>query len=143
MFINYTHGDDIRSRRKKWQVQSFQNQRRRELKPTLPSTDTAHRGRIPKVLPWKQASRAEGTDIKSETTLEDEDILLFIKDETPLRTAIGSLRRDPFNSWPMENSRRLELTVDYCTWTPTASPHSVLRPSTSNRLFQSPKSMLP
>ncbi|KAJ9609407.1 hypothetical protein H2200_005734 [Cladophialophora chaetospira] len=117
MFITYTHVDEIKSRAKKWQVQSYQNLRRRALRPTLPTTDRSARERRPRMLPWKQASRllAETSGSTSESSSEDQSVVFVVEDEDPFRTAIGSLRRDPFNSWPMENTGRVQLTVDYFT----------------------------
>ena len=141
MFITYTHVDQIRSRAKKWQVQSFQNLRRHEVKATAPATlpaaDKSVRTRKPPVLLGKSASRtlapsrggklAENLSRStSENNFENDNWVLVVEDDDPLRTAIGSLRREPFESWPMESNGRVQLTVDYCEPYP-ATPVSRLQ----------------
>ncbi|OAP59786.1 hypothetical protein AYL99_04788 [Fonsecaea erecta] len=131
MFITYTHVDQLKSRAKKWQVNSYQNQRRRELKATLPATDNSARSQRPKVLSWKKQvpsgsdealrrhlnrGRSVGGSSDAGGIDEGDDehvaIVLF---ESPLPTAPGGLRCDPFNSYPMEPTGRVQATVDYFT----------------------------
>ncbi|KIW33056.1 uncharacterized protein PV07_04556 [Cladophialophora immunda] len=127
MFITYTHVDQLKSRAKKWQVNSYQNRRRRELKATLPATDKSSRSQRPRVLPWKQAPPGPGQGHRdqhwgestwdaTEGGVEGDDVHgAVVPFEPPLQTSPGSLRSDPFNSYPMEPSSRVQLTVDYFT----------------------------
>ncbi|KIX94697.1 uncharacterized protein Z520_09743 [Fonsecaea multimorphosa CBS 102226] len=112
MFITYTHVDQIKSRAKKWQVNSYQNQRRRELK------DRSAGSQRTRVLPWQQIPRRSGgaRGVSDHGGVEGDDphgaVIPF---EAPLPTSPGSLRSDPFNSYPMQSSGRVQLTVDYFT----------------------------
>lgn len=111
MFITYTHVDQIRSQAKKWQVQSYQNLRRHEVK------SKSTRTKKPRVLPWSQALNIlgnTGAPTTSGSSPEDGGVVFFVEEKNLSETVIGSLRRDPFDSWPMENTRRVQLTVDYC-----------------------------
>ncbi|KIW80904.1 hypothetical protein Z517_03927 [Fonsecaea pedrosoi CBS 271.37] len=130
MFITYTHVDQLKSRAKKWQVSSYQNQRRKELKATLPATDKSARSKRPRVLTWKQIPQEAG-NVGSDQTEErstapswdddddrvkSEDVRVAVVSWEPhLQAAPGSLRCDPFNSYPMQSSGRVQLTVDYYT----------------------------
>ena len=124
MFVTYTHVDDIKSRAKKWQVQSYQNRRRHELKETPSAKSRITRGERSKV---GQRQKAPQQAAKSETALtdsnyddfaQDDALQLFFEDEPPIRTAVGSLRRDQFNSWPMEDTGPVQLAMDYCECDP-------------------------
>jgi hypothetical protein len=104
MFITYTHVDQIRSKEKKFQVQSFQNRRRHQ-----------------KSKPPKTASRHVS---KASSPKPVEDLREVV---APVHTLIGSLRRDPFDAWPMEPTSRVRTTVDYCRF--TSEPVPLGRPS--------------
>jgi hypothetical protein len=136
MFITYTHVDQIRSRSKKWQVQSYQNARRHALKAAVRSTDVSVRAREPTILPWTRALRAatetstrqsanELPERAFESLSKDPIVGFLVEDEPQIQTAVGSLRREPFSAYPMENSQRVQLTVDYCTLIRGFSPGSI------------------
>lgn len=130
MFITYTHVDQLKSRAKKWQVNSYQNQRRKELKANLlTSSGTAVLTRRPRGgLIFRHSTRGrsktavqhggravEATPKDLALLLAEEvDIDLLIEDKAPIQTAVATLRRDPFNSYPMDQSPLVQATVDYC-----------------------------
>jgi hypothetical protein len=121
MFIVYNHIDDLKSPSKKWQVQSYQNIRRNQARINLPKLDGAGRARKPRSFKWQRIDLARATPSVGDTTETDQQIenietadALLVPAESPLKSALQALRRDPFDVFPIRASRQVEVAVDYC-----------------------------
>ena len=143
MFITYTHVDQLKAREKRWQVNSYQNRRRKQLKAALPSTGVSARASRPRVLQWgttnsprersgahKPVNARVLSDL-AEGTADSEIVQSTapVVEKTPLvSTTLRSLRRDPFNSYPLNNNTEcVQWSIDFCKPQRASTPGRVCK----------------
>jgi hypothetical protein len=130
MFITYTHFDQVRSKAKKRQVQSYQNIRRSQVRVNLPRLEGGSAGpRRPRILQWHRATQVEGVSVDAQEEQQDDSTLWILDAESkiealfersPMDTTLQSLRSDPFESYPIKSTRLVKINVDYCSCSHTS-----------------------
>lgn len=126
MFVTYTHIDEIKAPEKKRQVISYQIRRRKQLKATsaaVPKHD-ARKTHPSSALPssGQKGGRVDNQrpQLPKETMHVDDprssvqEVEARHRQESAMCVSLGGLRGEPFNTYPVNNSYRVQLMVDYC-----------------------------
>jgi len=119
-FVTYTHIDQLKAPEKRRQVNTYAARHIKQTRHLKATRLLTKPGTRPRILQWglRKADALDSpvppnTEVAVANSPDEIDPRIFDDYGSP-STVLGSFRNDPFNSYPIPVSPRIQLIIDHC-----------------------------